>query len=60
MQKRGMHVQCGAKTFIVDMIVNGETKRTSITARTQVATRKAIRNHYGESAQIISVKEKNK
>lgn len=55
-----MHVQCGAKTFIVDMIVNGETKRTSITARTQVATRKAIRNHYGESAQIISVKEKNK
>ncbi len=56
MQKRGMHVQCGAKYFLVEMVVNGETKRTSVTARTQVAARKAIRNHYGESVQIISVK----
>lgn len=52
-------MQCGAKYFHVEMVVNGETKRTSVTARTQVAARKTIRNHYGESARIISVKEKN-
>ncbi len=52
-------MQCGAKYFLVEMLVNGETKRTSVTARTQVAARKTIRNHYGESAQILSVQEKN-
>lgn len=53
-------MQCGAKYFLVEIIVNGKTKkRESVIARTQVAARKIIRNHYGELAQIISVREKN-
>lgn len=52
-------MQCEARYFLVEMIVNGETKKTSVTARTQVADRKTIRNYYGKSAQILSVREKN-
>jgi len=51
-------MQCGAKCFLVEMNVSGETKTTSVIARTQVTARKTIRMHYGKAAEIISVKKK--
>lgn len=53
-------MQCGAKSFLVEMIINGKRETTSVIARTQVTARKTIRNHYGNEVEIISVKENNK
>lgn len=50
-------MQCGAKYFLVTLKINGEMKTKHVTARTQIAARKTIRSHYGDSAEIISVKE---
>ena len=50
-------MQCGAKCFLVELNVNGKVIAESVTARTQVSARKTIRNHYGHSAEIISVKK---
>lgn len=53
-------MQCGAKCFLVKLSVDGKVKAKSVTARTQVTARKTIRNYYGNSAEIIYVKEKYK
>ncbi len=50
-------MQCGAKYFLVTLKINGEIKTKHVTARTQIAARKTVRSHYGDSAEIISVKE---
>jgi len=56
--KWGIYVQCGAKYFDVKMVINNEVKETSVTARDQIAARKTIRSHYGDSAHILTVREK--
>lgn len=52
-------MQSGAKCFLVELNVNGKVIAESVTARTQIAARKTIRNHYGNSAEIIYLKEKS-
>lgn len=51
-------MQCGAKYFDVKMVINNEVIETSVTARDQIAARKTIRSHYGDSAHILTVREK--
>lgn len=51
-------MQCGAKSFLVEMKINEKKETTSVIARTQIAARKTIRSNYGKEAEIISVKEK--
>ena len=53
-------MQCGAKSFLVEMNTNGKRETTSVIARTQITARKTIRNNYGNEAEIISVKENKK
>src|SRR5699024_6436111 len=40
------------------MVINNEVIETSVTARDQIAARKTIRSHYGDSAHILTVREK--
>lgn len=51
-------MQCGAKQFLVKMMVDEELCQITVNARTQIAARKTIRNQYGASAHILSVREK--
>ncbi|MBU9723854.1 MULTISPECIES: hypothetical protein [Bacillaceae] len=53
-------MRCGSKCFIVELEIEGEKQRKSVTARTPVDARKTIRNEYGKGIEIISVLEEKK
>lgn len=52
-------MQCGAKCFIVEMIVDGKKKTKKVNARSPVLARKTIRSTFGKNTSILTVKEKN-
>lgn len=58
--KRVIHMRCGAKCFIVEIEKSGEKKHVFVTARTPAGARKIIRKEYGNVISIISVKDRKK
>ncbi|MBB3111478.1 hypothetical protein FHS18_003546 [Paenibacillus phyllosphaerae] len=53
-------MRCGSRCFSVTFEVDGDQQFKSVTARSSVDARKMIRQAYGESARIVSVKEEKK
>lgn len=53
----GIQLQCGAKCFIVEMIVDGKKIVQKVNARTPINARKTIRATFGKNTPILSVKE---
>ncbi|MFS0821923.1 hypothetical protein [Bacillus sp. 1P02SD] len=53
-------MRCGAKCFLVEIEVGGETQVESVNARTPAEARKSIRKKHGTETQILAVKEEKK
>lgn len=53
-------MQCGAKCFIVEVQIDGETKTFPVTARSPIQARKAVRLQYEEAVKILSVRAEKK
>ena len=52
-------MQCGAKCFIVEMIIDGKKETKKVNARSPVLARKTIRAQFGKDIPILTVREKN-
>ena len=53
-------MRCGAKCFTVELEKDGEMHVISVTTRTPIEARKAIRIEYGKKVHIFSVREEKK
>lgn len=53
-------MQCGAKCFVVEMIVNGKKQTKKVNARSSILARKTIRATFSKNATILTVKPMNK
>ncbi len=53
-------MQCGAKCFVVEMIVNGKKLTKKVTARSSILARKTVRTTFGRDPLILTVKPVNK
>lgn len=51
-------MKCGAKCFIVELVVDGIVKTESVITRTPISARKTIRRAYGKDANILTVRKK--
>lgn len=53
-------MRCGEKRFLIEVEVDGEKQRESITARTSAEARRNIRMKCGPHTQIHSVREERR
>lgn len=52
-------MMCGAKCFLVEIMLNGTKQAKQVTARTPIGARKVIRAEYGTAVDIVTVKPAN-
>lgn len=59
-EKRGIHMKCGSKRYLVEMKINGIKKIKLVPERTSAGARKAVRREYDENVEILSVREEKR